>query len=52
MNQKLIETIESIFFEKLNAKTGWGRNEIRELYKSSVAQAALELLDQNDNNAQ
>lgn len=45
MNKKLIKRIEEIFTEKLMAKTGWGRNEIIQLYKDSVSEAILEALD-------
>lgn len=46
MNKKLLERIEAIFTEKLQAKTGWGRNEILAAYKDSVNEALMELLDQ------
>ena len=39
------EALEKCFKEKLNAKTGWGRNEILEAYKESVNEALLEIID-------
>lgn len=45
MNKKLIQRIEEIFEQKLQAKTGWGRNEILALHKEAVTEALLELID-------
>jgi len=45
MNKKLLERIQEIFFEKLQGKTGWGRNEIQSIYKDAVTQALLETVD-------
>ena len=45
MNKKLIKRIEIIFTEKLQAKTGWGRNDILNVYKEAVNEAILECLD-------
>jgi hypothetical protein len=45
MNKKLIQRIEEIFEKKLQAKTGWGRNEILALHKEAVTEALLELID-------
>ena len=42
MNRKLLLKIREIFHAKLQAKTGWGRNEIMELYNASVNEALLE----------
>ncbi|HET8870492.1 MAG TPA: hypothetical protein VFM48_08605 [Aquabacterium sp.] len=44
MNKQLLLRIEQIFTEKLQAKTGWGRNEILALYKESVSEALMEAL--------
>lgn len=46
MNKKLLKRIEEIFEYKLQAKTGWGKNEIMLIYKDSVNEALTELLDQ------
>ena len=45
MNKKLLHRVEEIFTAKLQAKTGWGRNEILALYKEAVTEAVLEMLD-------
>lgn len=39
MNRKLLLKIQDIFHSKLQAKTGWGRNEIMDLYRDSVNEA-------------
>lgn len=45
MNKKLLERIEELFKEKLQFKTGWGRNEILNIYKDAVKEAIMELID-------
>ena len=45
MNKELIKRIEQIFAQKLQAKTGWGRNEILSAFKDSVNEAVLEFID-------
>ena len=45
MNKALLKRIEEIFTEKLQVKTGWGKNVVLELYKESVNEAVLETLD-------
>lgn len=45
MNKELLKRIEEIFTQKLQAKTGWGRNEILAAYKDAVNEAVLELVD-------
>ena len=45
MNKALLKRIEELFTEKLQAKTGWGRNEILTAYKEAVNEAILEMLD-------
>ncbi len=42
MNKKLIERIQELFFEALEKKTGWGKNDIKDVYKDCVMQALLE----------
>ncbi len=39
----LLKRIEEIFHEKLQSKTGWGRNEITSIYQASVNEALMEL---------
>jgi hypothetical protein len=43
MNKELLTRIEQIFTEKLQEKTGWGRNQILTIYKESVNEAILEI---------
>ena len=45
MNKKILKRIEEIFAEKLQTKTGWGRNEIMQAYREAVNEALMELLD-------
>lgn len=45
MNKKLLLRIEEIFHEKLEQKTSWGRNDIKDLYKQAVNEALMELLN-------
>jgi hypothetical protein len=48
MNRQLIMRIQELFAQKLQAKTGWGRNEVTALLKESINEAVLELLlDEN-----
>ena len=44
----LIQRIERIFKEKLQLKTGWGRNEVLTAFRNSVNEALLELMDAKD----
>jgi hypothetical protein len=32
----ILDEIQEVFFSKLGAKTGWGRNEIQALYKDAI----------------
>ncbi len=45
MNKKLLKRIDEIFEKKLQEKTGWGRNDVLKIYRESVNEALLELLD-------
>lgn len=45
MNKKLLDRIKSKFEERLQAKTGWGRNEIIALYNECVTEALLEMME-------
>lgn len=44
MSKQLLKRIEEIFNQKLQLKTGWGRNEIILIYKESVAEAIIEFI--------
>ena len=46
MNRKLLLKIQDIFHAKLQAKTGWGRNEIMDIYRDSVNEALVEMMDE------
>lgn len=43
-NKELLQRIEVLFTEKLQTKTGWGRNEILAAYKEAVSEALMETL--------
>ena len=45
MNKILLKRIEEIFAEKLQEKTGWGRNDVLKIYREAVNEAILEMLD-------
>jgi hypothetical protein len=48
MNRKLIEKITELFKQKLNAKTGWGKNEVLQIHKDAVNEAVLWMLDEEE----
>jgi hypothetical protein len=50
MNKKLIERIGDLFLQRLQIKTGWGKNEVIEIYKECVVKACLELIDDTGKN--
>lgn len=41
----LLKAIETAFEKKLDEKTGWGRNEIKTAYRSSVNDVLLLMAD-------
>lgn len=41
----LLKKIEETFHQKLEDKTGWGRNEIKQAYQSAVNEVLLEISD-------
>jgi len=45
MNKKLLKRIDEIFEQKLQEKTGWGRNDVLKIYREAVNEAILEMLD-------
>lgn len=45
MNKKLLKRIDELFTAKLQSKTGWGKNDVLVIYRESVNEAILELLD-------
>lgn len=44
MNKELLKRIEELFIQKLQSKTGWGRNEVIALYKEAVTEVIMELV--------
>lgn len=44
MNKQLLQDIRRRFLEKLQAKTGWGRNEVLAAYDEAVTESILEIL--------
>ncbi len=46
MNKKLIAALRREFVQRLQAKTGWGRNEVLNAFDEAVGSAALALLDE------
>jgi hypothetical protein len=44
MNKQLLARIKELFTEKLQAKTGWGRNEVLAAYNAAVQEALMEAL--------
>lgn len=46
MNKKLLDLIKAKFQARLQEKTGWGRNDVISVYEQCVAEACLEILDQ------
>lgn len=45
MNKKLIQYIREELTKELQAKTGWGRNEIMAAYDRAIGNAIMRLLD-------
>lgn len=45
MNKELLLKIETIFTNKLQRKTGWGRNEVLILFKEAMNEAILDMVD-------
>lgn len=46
MNKTLLDRIKELFKQKLQAKTGWGRNEILAAYDEAVTEAVLQMLEE------
>lgn len=45
MNKKLLQRIDELFEQKLQIKTGWGRNDVLAVYREAVREALMETLD-------
>jgi hypothetical protein len=44
--KEILDKIEALFKEKLEAKNGWGKNEVQSLYKDCVNTILKEVIDQ------
>lgn len=44
-NKQLLLRIQSLFEQKLQAKTSWGRIELMGIYKEAVSEAIMETLE-------
>lgn len=42
---ELLKKIEQAFGEKLEEKTGWGRNEVKSIYQSVVNEVLIQIAD-------
>lgn len=40
---ELLNKVQEIFFERLKERTGWGRNEIKDLFKTARFDASIEI---------
>lgn len=47
MTSKILDEIQELFFEKLNSKTGWGKNDVKDLYKDCVLEILKKHLPQD-----
>jgi hypothetical protein len=45
MNQKFIKLLKEKFLTELAKKTGWGKNDVANLFEKCIAEAAVECLD-------
>jgi hypothetical protein len=45
MNKELIDLLRTEFFERLETKTGWGKEQIKKEFEQSVNSVVLYLLD-------
>jgi hypothetical protein len=44
----VLKSMGKIFEEKLQRKTGWGRNEVLSIFKESIIEALVDNLDEVD----
>jgi len=47
MTKIILDKIQELFFAGLQAKTGWGKNDVQDLYKDCVIQALKEAMLNN-----
>jgi len=43
--KQLLDRVKEIFFEKLEAKNSWGKNELKQLYTEAMNEALMEAID-------
>ena len=46
MNKEILDRIQQLFFSKLEDKTGWGKNDIKALYKDCVLEVLKDYLNE------
>ena len=44
MNKEVIKRIQEIFYQKLEAKTSWGRNDLKQVYTEAQNEAMMEFI--------
>jgi hypothetical protein len=45
MNKEILNKIQELFFSKLESKTGWGKNNVKELYNQCVIEVLSEYIE-------
>ena len=48
--RNFIAILREEFFKRLKQKTGWGKNEVMEIFNEAITEAALRLLDKETEN--
>ena len=46
--REFVDLLRTDFYEKLQLKTGWGKNEIISLFEKSVSLSLADLIDRNN----
>ena len=46
--REFVDLLRTDFYEKLQSKTGWGKNEIISLFEKSVSLSLADLIDRNN----
>jgi hypothetical protein len=50
-NKQLLQRLEEIFFKKLEEKTGWGRNLVKQRFKDSLNEVIFEMCPTDEKNS-
>lgn len=45
MNAEIFKRLQALFFERLEAKTGWGKEDVKKLYRECANEVLLEYID-------